>query len=251
MTDRMKILVVDDDRRMVKTICDVLNIKGYETLSAYSGEEAVGRVEADAPDCVMMDIKMPGINGVEAFGRIKAIDPDLPVVLMSAYASPELMEEGRGLGAYAVLTKPINFQQVLSFLSMLQREQSVLVVDDDRNFCRTLEDILKLRGFHVETVNRSEEALNALKDNHKDTVILDLRLGETDGVEVLKAIRQNNPSLPVILVTGYRQEMAESIDTGLTIGAYTCLYKPIETSALIETLEELWKKRLHGTLDIY
>ena len=57
---------MDDDRRMVKTICDVLKVKGYEAIEAYSGEEALKKVKADIPDCILMDIKMPGINGVEA-----------------------------------------------------------------------------------------------------------------------------------------------------------------------------------------
>ena len=67
-----------------------------------------------------MDIKMPGINGVEALRMIKGISPDLPVVLISAYATEEVEAEAKEQGAYAVLTKPIDVQMVLSFLSLLQ-----------------------------------------------------------------------------------------------------------------------------------
>ena len=71
----MKILVVDDDQRIVKTTCDILKIKGHEPIAAYSGEEGVEQVRSDPPDCVLMDIKMPGINGVEAMKRMKQIVP--------------------------------------------------------------------------------------------------------------------------------------------------------------------------------
>jgi two-component system response regulator HydG len=66
MSEMPKVLVVDDDRRMVRTICDILKLKGYEVESAYSGEEAVGKVKLGGLDCVLMDIKMPGVDGVES-----------------------------------------------------------------------------------------------------------------------------------------------------------------------------------------
>ncbi|MDO9080739.1 MAG: response regulator, partial [Desulfuromonadales bacterium] len=87
MNGKLKILVVDDDRRMVRTICDILQVKGYEPLPAYCGEEAVKMVQQQEFDCVLMDIRMPGIDGVAALKRIKDVAPDTPVVLMSANAS--------------------------------------------------------------------------------------------------------------------------------------------------------------------
>jgi CheY-like chemotaxis protein len=124
MREKSKILVVDDDQRMVKTICDILRVKGYEALPAYSGEEAVQVVNGEAFACVLMDLKMPGIDGIEALKRIKVVTPDTPVVLMSAYATKEQAEEAKRYGAVTVLTKPIDFPQVLSFLSLLREEES-------------------------------------------------------------------------------------------------------------------------------
>ena len=147
----MKILVVDDDLRIVKTTCDILRIKGHDAIAAHSGEEGVEKVGKDRPDCVLMDIKMPGISGVEAMKRMREIAPSLPIVLVSAYATDELMAEAKEAGAYAVLSKPLNFPMILSFLSLLRKEESILVVDDDPNFCKTLKDILTLRGFRVST----------------------------------------------------------------------------------------------------
>ncbi len=84
--DHVKVLVVDDDRRIVKTTCDILRVKGYEAVPAHSGSEALELVRSCDPDCVLMDIKMPGMDGVETVKRIKSLFPDLPVILMSAYA---------------------------------------------------------------------------------------------------------------------------------------------------------------------
>lgn len=244
----MKILVVDDDRRIVKTTCDILKIKGYESIAAYSGEEGVEKVKSDPPDCVLMDIKMPGISGVEAMKQMKKIVPALPVVLVSAYATEELLAEAKQAGAYAVLNKPMNFQVVLSFLSLLRQEESILIVDDDPVFCKTLKDILTLRGYQVETESIPQKVLNHLQKSYKLVVVLDLKLGEANGLEVLQQIRAKYPSKPVVLVTGYRHEMGASIEKGLKIGAYSSLYKPFETEGLLSVIEEIRLKKLKNLL---
>jgi CheY-like chemotaxis protein len=87
-------------------------------LAAYSGEEAVTMIQSDNPDCVLMDIKMPGINGVDTLKIIKKLAPDLPVVFMCAYATEGQIREAQKLGAYTVLDKPIDIEMVLSFLSL-------------------------------------------------------------------------------------------------------------------------------------
>ena len=245
---KTRVLIVDDDRRMVKTISDILKVKGYEAAEAYTGEEAIEKVKSDNPDCVLMDIKMPGISGVEALKMIKGISPDLPVVLMSAYTTEELTEEAKQQGAYTVLNKPLDVQAVLSFLSLLRKEESVLIVDDDANFCRTLRDILESRGYRVETEDDPGRVLTHMEKNYRLVVVLDLKLGNTDGLDVLKAIRAKYPTKPVLLVTGYKDEMSNSIKKGLQIGAYTCLYKPVETEALINSLKEISVKKLRAVL---
>lgn len=120
MRENAKVLVVDDDLMMAKTICDILKIKGYDAIKAHSGEEAVEKVKSDEPDCtfIIMDVKMPGMNGIEALKIIKEMAPDLPVVLMSAYATEEQIFEAKEHGAYAVLNKPIDIQELLTVLSM-------------------------------------------------------------------------------------------------------------------------------------
>ncbi len=245
----MRILVVDDDRRIVKTTCDILSLKGHEPIPAYSGEEGVEKVRGDVPDCVLMDVKMEGISGAEALKRMEAIAPALPVVLVTAYATDELVEAAKRDGAYAVLSKPLNFPVILSFLSLLRQEESILVVDDDPEFCRTLKDILTLRGFQVETETEALGVIGHLDNNYKLAIILlDLQLGAVDGVEVLQQIQAKYPGKPVVLVTGYRQEMASSIEKARRMGAYTCLYKPLEMEALYQLLDEIRIKKLQSLL---
>lgn len=244
MKEKTKVLVVDDDRRMVKTICDILLVKGYEPAAAYSGEEAVEMVKSVTPDCVLMDVRMPGIDGVETLRMVKAVSPDLPVVLMSAYATEEQAEEAKRQGACTVLAKPIDISALLSFLALLRKEESILIVDDDPVFCKTLRDILHARGYRVMTEADPGKVLGHMEQNYKLAVVLDLKLGNADGVDILKDIRAKYPTKPVVLVTGYGGEMAASIEQGLQIGAYACLYKPLDVEKLIGIIEEISRRKM-------
>jgi len=78
-------------------------------------------------------------------------------------------------------------------------------------------------------------------------ILLDLKLNDgISGLDVLTEIRKNNPTLPVLMVTGHRQEMSSSIEAALQINAHACLYKPLEIPKLLEMLSQLQTKRLRG-----
>jgi DNA-binding NtrC family response regulator len=248
MGETVKVLVVDDDRRMVKTICDILKAKGFQASSAFTGEEAVAMVRAERPDCVLMDVKMPGIDGIAALRLMKEIVPDLPVVLMSAYSTGDQAAEANRRGGYSVLIKPIDIQQLLSFLALLSKESSILVVADDPQFCKTLKDILQSKEYRVETEDDPGKALALMERKYVLAVVLDLRPGDTDGLDLLRDIRSRYPTKPVLLVAGYREEMAASIEMGLQIGACACLYKPLATEELIGIIEEIRREKRRALL---
>ena len=125
----------------------------------------------------------------------------------------------------------------------------ILVVDDDPNFCKILKDILTIRGYHVETESMPQKVLGHLENNYKLTIVLlDLNLGSVNGVELLKEVRAKYPAKPVVLVTGYRKEMTDSIEKANKIGAYTCLYKPLEMDDLYQVIEEIRIKKLQNLL---
>jgi two-component system, NtrC family, response regulator HydG len=123
MKKNTRLLVVDDDRRMTKTICDILRIKGYETIEVNSGEKAVEIVSSDTFNCVLMDIKMTGIDGIETLKKIKGLAPDLPVILMSAYATEEQKEEAKRFGAYTVLHKPFDIDKLIHHIEAIDRKK--------------------------------------------------------------------------------------------------------------------------------
>ena len=239
MNEKFRILIVDDDHAMANTLRDIFKAKAYEAQATYSGPEALDKVKKDHFDCVLTDIKMPEVNGVELYRAIKALRPDLPVVLMTSYSADVLVKEGLEEGAIATLTKPLDINLLFSFFSSLRKEQSVVIVDDNPQFCKTLGDILRTRGLRVAEVTDPHSLLKAVRPDAQ-VVLLDMKLNTINGFDVLKAMRQRYPHVPVFLVTGYREEMASMIEAVLQIKAYTCLYKPLQIEELVELLTEVY-----------
>ena len=247
MSDKLRILIVDDDRRMAKTLKDIFNAKGYEAEVAYSGPEALEKMAEGNFNCVLTDIKMPKMNGVEFYRMLKKKQPDIPVVMMTAYSTDKLTNEGLAEGAIATLTKPVDIEAMLSFFSMLRKERCIVIVDDDPQFCKTLGDILQGRGFEVSQITDPHDVVQRIRAKVQ-VVLLNLKLNSINGLGILREIRRKHPYLPVILMTGYREELASVIDEALKMDAYTCLYKPLQIEKLIEVLRKVHHRELGRVL---
>ncbi len=248
MSDKLRILVVDDDRNMANTLVDIFMLEGYEAEAVHSGSEAMERVGEGNFDCVLSDIKMPEVDGVELYRAIKANQPAMPVVLMTAYTDDKLVREGLEEGVIATLTKPLDIDILLSFFSTLCKERYIVIVDDDPQFCKTLGDILREQGFAVNHFTDPSDIVMERLELDGQVVLLDMKLKDTSGLEVLKEIRKQHPHLPVILVTGYREEMSQAIEAALKINAYDCLYKPLEIEKLFRLLSEIYHQELGRVL---
>ncbi len=116
MGGEANILVVDDNVSLLKTLSFILKRKGYAVTMAADGQEAVNEVMQRAFDIIFMDIKMPGMNGVEAYKNIKKIRSDAAVVMMTAYSLEKLVQEALRAGVLAVLSKPLDIDEVVGFV---------------------------------------------------------------------------------------------------------------------------------------
>jgi CheY-like chemotaxis protein len=111
-----KILLVDDNTTNLQVLFQALSPEGYELLVAQSGEQALETAQEAKPDLVLLDVKMPGIDGFETFRRLRAGEEtaEIPVVFISAHANVESMDEAKVLGAEGYLTKPFQFEEVIA-----------------------------------------------------------------------------------------------------------------------------------------
>ena len=108
----MKVLVVDDELPICELLDEFLSEQGHEVSTATNGEEALLVFEKEAPQMVLLDIKMPGMDGMEVLRRIKEIDSDSGVIMISAFGDTSTVQEALQKGAYHYMEKPIELMQL-------------------------------------------------------------------------------------------------------------------------------------------
>jgi CheY-like chemotaxis protein len=123
MAEQIKILIVDDHQLLADCLADSFKIFGYETQRVLSGLEAITIIQEQSFDIVLMDIRMPSINGVETLKEIKKYSPHTEVILMTGYAASELIEEGLKAGAYMCLQKPFGPVDVLEVIKEITKKK--------------------------------------------------------------------------------------------------------------------------------
>ena len=117
----------------------------------------------------------------------------------------------------------------------------VLLIDDEHGYVYVLSKRLSKRGFEVGKASSGSEAFQILRQRNFDVAILDLKMTDMDGIEVLKVLKKMAPELVVIMLTGHGS--AEAAHEGIRLGAYDYLTKPCETEELIEIIMEAYDKR--------
>jgi two-component system response regulator (stage 0 sporulation protein F) len=106
------ILVIDDQPGIRRLLAEVLQEDGYKVAIAANGYEALQRVKEITPQLILMDMKMPGMDGLETFRELKKIGKAEKVIMMTAYGELELVKEAMSLGAYKYITKPFDINLI-------------------------------------------------------------------------------------------------------------------------------------------
>jgi len=243
MTDQLAILVVDDNEDLLETFSLILKRRGFHVETAGDGIAAVDRYKEHAFDVTLMDIVMPEMNGVEAFRKIRELDPEASVILMTAYSEEELIQIAKNEGARKVINKPIRIDQLIDMIKEAATEEPILIVDDDADICETLTRVLRLEGHHVLTANSGEEAVSIAKDRACKMAFVDVKLPNIDGLETFLRLKEINPNIITVMMTGFRNEVKDALDKAQEASAITCLYKPFDPSKAADLVRRSNKKR--------
>ena len=121
----MKILIIDDELNIRMTLKDILEDEGYQTLNAGTGERAIKIVEKEIVDMVILDVKLPGIDGIEAFKEIHKKLPDIDVLMISGHSDISTAVGAVKLGAYDFIEKPLSMAKILTAVRNVEEKQSL------------------------------------------------------------------------------------------------------------------------------
>jgi DNA-binding NtrC family response regulator len=236
--EQTNILVVDYLKSIRLTLGGILEDKGHNVVTVEDGYQAIEAVRKTHFDAIFMDIKMPGINGVQTFRELKKIDPRAAVIMMTAYSVENLVKEALEEGAYTIVYKPFDIEKIISLIDNLLGEKTlILVVDDQFGDRETLKTTLEDRGYRVATATDGLEAIQMVRESHYDIIFLDIKMPGINGIETFERVKEIDPRASVIMMTGYTAE--DLVEKAISVGAYTCIHKPFDMEKVLSIVETI------------
>ncbi len=268
----LKVLVVDDNPTAREILQSMLESFAFDVTPASSGPDALVQLET-APsgrafDLVLMDWKMPGMNGVETIHRIKTL-PSLErmpkIIMVTAYGREEIMRQAESVGVRpsAFLLKPVSTSLLLETIMQILgyelagssrttagaaaasperlaplRGAQVLVVDDNEINRQVVQELLEGPGLKVSTANNGLEALRTVSETRYDLIFMDIQMPEMDGLEATRRIRLlphgGREALPIVAMTAHAMatDRAKSLEAGMN----DHITKPIDPGEVYDTL---------------
>jgi len=234
----MNILVVDDEKNMRTTLAAILAEEGYSVAEAATGEQALDLCEHQVFDVVLMDVRMPGLNGVDTFRKIRRHQESTKVILMSAYDVDDLKSAALDEGAVAFLPKPLNLPRIINLIQDIN-ETAILVVPDDQEEGERIHGKLREEGYRVTVAHSPQDALELVEQIRFNIVLIDVALPSMTGLELYLAIKRITPTTIAIMMSGLEEEFVSLARQAVQHTAYTILQKPLDLDHLLDLLTRI------------
>ena len=233
-----KILVVDDEAEVREYLKGVLAQKGYDVSEASGGGKALTKLNEENFDLLLLDLIMPGMDGLELLKVIRLSKKLLPVIILTAYGSDKRLKEAISLGVANFVGKGEGIAELINKIegsfnvsSGKEKEKiDILLVEDEPAVSEYFDEILKKEGYIVKAVVRGEEAISIVIKNKPRLILLDIMLPGIDGIETLRQIRKFDQKVIVIVVSAHLDTISE-VDR-YTLDIYAELEKPLGADGL-------------------
>jgi two-component system, NtrC family, response regulator HydG len=234
-----RLLIVDDEADSCDNLSDIFTDMGYQVDTAHDGASALKLVGQNIYDVALLDLRMPGMDGLELYRHIRKLSAGTVAIVVTAYASSNTAMSVLGAGAWKILPKPVDFPQLLQLVDQALRQPLILVVDDDHDLCDSLWELFHERNYRVCLAHDVPQAVHRLVDQQFDVLLVDLKLPNGDGTQILECLRQTNSQARSIMITGFRAETERRVQSALGQGASAVCYKPFDVDELLTTVGKL------------
>jgi HAMP domain-containing protein/CheY-like chemotaxis protein/signal transduction histidine kinase len=227
------LLIVEDDLHYARVLCDLARDKGFKVLVASTGTEALSLAREYHPTAVSLDVFLPDMLGWTVLNHLKQ-DPGTRHIPVQMLTLDEDRHHGLARGAFAFVTKPTTTEGLEQALTRIKeyaspRRKRLLIVEDNPAEQLSIKELLGYEDIDVSVVGTGAEALKCMNDGPFDCVVLDLRLPDMSGFDVLERVR-DTPSLgevPVVVFTG--KELSPEEDARLHTLARSVVVKGVES----------------------
>ena len=175
--DRIRsVLIVDDEADACENLRDILTDLGYRVDTARNGLQAIDLISRTAYDIALLDLKMPGMDGLSVYRKMKQLQPETVAIVVSAFAGSELADRAIQEGASRLVAKPVDMPHLLQAIEGSLAQPLVLVVDDDDDFCENLWQLLKAHDYRPALARSVREARRQLTGKRIDFTVMPLNL---------------------------------------------------------------------------
>ena len=241
---KIKVLVVDDEKIIRDFFGRLLSLQGLEVIEAEDGYKASELAKGNKFDLYFIDVRMPGMDGLETFRQIRQIHPEALVVMMTGYALDNILEQAQKEGASGSIRKPFAIGEIKGIVEKAAQKKNkeaanTLVIDDDQAVLNFFGNFLKVKNQKYSLINNAKDALELIQREKFNLVFLDLVLKDADGLELYKKIKEILPQAEIVIITGYHDK-AKEIEGKADISGL--LYKPFEIEGIIKYIEKIKPK---------
>ena len=212
---KSRILVVDDSKEYCQDLTDILEMRGHEVDTALNGLKALELLKTNDYEAVLMDIKVPQMDGVRALKNIRQLAPDTPVIMVTAHSD-----------------------QIFNLAVQANKGTLVIMRSEDEHAGIRIKNILSQQGYLVDVISNAGIATVVQKPK-LDVVILDLRLASLNTLDTYLTIQELRPSIVVVVIVGCQQALNELAQQAIERIVYAFLEKPVNIDVLATLLERI------------
>jgi FixJ family two-component response regulator len=234
------ISVVDDDESTRKSTTLLIESFGFQAAGFESAESLLKSRQLQETSCLLIDVRMPGMNGMQLQNHLAAAGYKIPIIFITAYDDRESRRRAMQAGAVAFLEKPFTdellLQAIHSALPVQSRTRRNLIslIDDDESIRRTTTLLIQSFGFQAAAFESAENFLKSGQLDETSCLIVDVQMHGMNGLQLQRHLAASGYKLPIIFITAYDNK--ESRQQAIQAGAVAFLSKPFNDKHLLETI---------------
>ncbi len=240
------VLIVDDDRIIREQLEKELKRNFFSTFVAADGKTALDLFDRGKIDILLIDIRLPDIDGLELLAKVKAQKPECEVIVMTGFGTHDIAIQSLRRGAIDYLEKPLQIEDLNAAIGRAQEKLSekeelsyrnvLLVIDDEEEALTLMKRTLEKEGYDVHGASGGTEGLNIIEKTRIDVIITDIQMKGLNGIEVFQHAKKMYTDIEGIMVTGHKdQELAIK---AVRAGAFDYITKPIDLDDLIFAIQK-------------